>query len=167
MQTCGTYVKNKISKKQQVLYVKMFGDFSLEYQGRSLIAKKKKETQFAQVLQLIFHSGEEGISREHLEKVLFGERTLGDANHAIHSLIYNIRKKLEQTGLPKGKYIISRRGRFYWDKEIPFEEDAQVLKSTVAEHAGQGTGRNSLSCAGRQPCCIKVPFLRVLSRKAG
>jgi len=41
-------MKNKISKKQQVLYVKMFGDFSLEYQGRSLIAKKKKETQFAE-----------------------------------------------------------------------------------------------------------------------
>lgn len=93
-----------------------------------MIAKKKKETQFAQVLQLIFHSGEKGISREHLEKVLFGERTLDDANHAIHSLIYNIRKKLEQTGLPKGKYIISRRGRFYWNKEIPFEEDAQVFE---------------------------------------
>ena len=112
MQTCGTCMKNKKWKTQQVLYVKMFGDFSLEYQGVSLIAKKKKETQFAQVLQLIFHSGEKGISREHLEKVLFGERTLDDANHAIHSLIYNIRKKLEQTGLPKGKYIISRRGRF-------------------------------------------------------
>lgn len=125
MQTCGTCMKNKKLKTQQVLYVKMFGDFSLEYQGISLIAKKKKETQFAQVLQLIFHSGEKGISREHLEKVLFGERTLDDANHAIHSLIYNIRKKLEQTGLPKGKYIISRRGRFYWNKEIPFEEDAQ------------------------------------------
>lgn len=128
MQTCGTYVKNKKSKNHQVLYVKMFGDFSLKYQGRSLIAKKKKETQFALVLQLIFHSGEEGIGREHLEKVLFGERTLDDANHAIHSLIYNIRKKLEQTGLPKGKYIISRRGRFYWDKEIPFEEDAQLFE---------------------------------------
>lgn len=88
-------MKNKKLKNQQVLYVKMFGDFSLKYQGRSLIAKKKKETQFALVLQLIFHSGEEGISREHLEKVLFGERTLDDANHAIHSLIYNIRKKLE------------------------------------------------------------------------
>ena len=121
-------MKNKKWKTQQVLYVKMFGDFSLEYQGVSLIVKKKKETQFAQVLQLIFHSGEKGISREHLEKVLFGERTLDDANHAIHSLIYNIRKKLEQTGLPKGKYIISRRGRFYWDKGIPFEEDAQVFE---------------------------------------
>ena len=110
-------MKNKKTKKQQVLYVKMFGDFSLEYQGRSLIAKKKKETQFAQVLQLLFHSGEEGISREYLEKVLFGGRTLDDANHAIHSLIYNIRKKLEQTGLPlleiyyfqKGKILLEQR----------------------------------------------------------
>ena len=45
MQTCGTYVKNKKSKNQQILYVKMFGDFSLKYQGRSLIAKKKKGNQ--------------------------------------------------------------------------------------------------------------------------
>ena len=37
-------MKNKKLKNQQVLYVKMFGDFSLKYQGRSLIAKKKKET---------------------------------------------------------------------------------------------------------------------------
>ena len=146
-------MKNKISKKQQVLYVKMFGDFSLEYQGRSLIAKKKKETQFAQVLQLLFHSGEEGISREHLEKVLFGGRTLDDANHAIHSLIYNIRKKLEQTGLPKGKYIISRRGRFYWDKEIPFEEDAQLFEEYCSRACRAGDW--------------EVLFLRTLSRKVG
>ncbi|MBT9847099.1 hypothetical protein GPK96_10445 [Blautia sp. MCC289] len=111
MQTCGTYMKNKKSKNQQVLYVKMFGDFSLKYQGRSLIAKKKKETQFALVLQLIFHSGEEGISREHLEKVLFGERTLDDANHAIHSLIYNIRKKLGADRASERKIYYFQKGK--------------------------------------------------------
>ena len=78
----------------------------------SLIAKKKKETQFALVLQLIFHSGEEGISREHLEKVLFGERTLDDANHAIHSLIYNIRKKLSRG--------ISERKKLYYSYNKDF-----------------------------------------------
>lgn len=160
MQTCGTYVKNKISKKQQVLYVKMFGDFSLEYQGRSLIAKKKKETQFALVLQLIFHSGEEGISREHLEKVLFGERTLDDANHAIHSLIYNIRKKLEQTGLPKGKYIISRRGRFYWDKEIPFEEDAQLFEEYCSRACRAGDWEERIELCWKAALLYKGAFLK-------
>lgn len=160
MQTCGTYMKNKISKKQQVLYVKMFGDFSLEYQGRSLIAKKKKETQFAQVLQLLFHSGEEGISREHLEKVLFGGRTLDDANHAIHSLIYNIRKKLEQTGLPKGKYIISRRGRFYWNKEIPFEEDAQVFEEYCSRACRAGDWEEQLELCWKAALVYKGAFLK-------
>lgn len=160
MQTCGTYVKNKISKKQQVLYVKMFGDFSLEYQGRSLIAKKKKETQFALALQLIFHSGEEGISREHLEKVLFGERTLDDANHAIHSLIYNIRKKLEQTGLPKGKYIISRRGRFYWDKEIPFEEDAQLFEEYCSRACRAGDWEERIELCWKAALLYKGAFLK-------
>ena len=121
-------MKDENLEKQQVLYVKMFGDFSVVYQGVSLIGKKKKETQFAQVLQLLLHNRQNGISREGLEKVLFGERMLDDANHAIHSLIYNIRRKLKQAGLPEGKYIISRKGRFYWDQEIPFEEDAQVFE---------------------------------------
>lgn len=160
MQTCGTYMKNKKSKNQQVLYVKMFGDFSLKYQGRSLIAKKKKETQFALVLQLIFHSGEEGISREHLEKVLFGERTLDDANHAIHSLIYNIRKKLEQTGLPKGKYIISRRGRFYWDKEIPFEEDAQLFEEYCSRACRAGDWEEQLELCWKAVLLYKGAFLK-------
>lgn len=160
MQTCGTYMKNKKSKNHQVLYVKMFGDFSLKYQGRSLIAKKKKETQFALVLQLIFHSGEEGISREHLEKVLFGERTLDDANHAIHSLIYNIRKKLEQTGLPKGKYIISRRGRFYWDKEIPFEEDAQLFEEYCNRACRAGDWEERIELCWKAALLYKGAFLK-------
>lgn len=160
MQTCGTCMKNKKLKKQQVLYVKMFGDFSLEYQGISLIAKKKKETQFARVLQLIFHSGEKGISREHLEKVLFGERTLDDANHAIHSLIYNIRKKLEQTGLPKGKYIISRRGRFYWNKEIPFEEDAQVFEEYCSRARRAGDWEEQLELCWKAVLLYKGAFLK-------
>lgn len=42
MQTCGTYVKNKKSKNQQVLYVKMFGDFSLKYQGEIFDRKEEK-----------------------------------------------------------------------------------------------------------------------------
>ena len=153
-------MKNKKSKNQQVLYVKMFGDFSLKYQGRSLIAKKKKETQFALVLQLIFHSGEEGISREHLEKVLFGERTLDDANHAIHSLIYNIRKKLEQTGLPKGKYIISRRGRFYWDKEIPFEEDAQLFEEYCSRACRAGDWEERIELCWKAALLYKGAFLK-------
>lgn len=120
-------MRDRQLEKRQVLYVKMFGDFSIVYQGVSLIGKKKKETQFAQVLQLLLHYRQDGISRECLETVLFGERKLDDAKHAIHSLLYNTRKKLEQAGLPKGKYIISKKGRFYWDSEIPFEEDAQVI----------------------------------------
>ena len=121
-------MRDRQLEKRHVLYVKMFGDFSIVYQGVSLIGKKKKETQFAQVLQLLLHDRQDGISRECLETVLFGERKLDDAKHAIHSLLYNTRKKLERAGLPKGKYIISKKGRFYWDSEIPFEEDAQVFE---------------------------------------
>lgn len=42
MQTCGTYMKNKKLKNQQVLYVKMFGDFFPEISGEIFDRKEEK-----------------------------------------------------------------------------------------------------------------------------
>lgn len=42
MQTCGTCMKNKKLKKQQVLYVKMFGDFFPGISGDIFDRKEEK-----------------------------------------------------------------------------------------------------------------------------
>lgn len=108
---------------EAILYVKMFGDFSVRYRGVSFIGENKKKTQFSQVMQLLLYYGEQGVDRDYLEKVLFGDRTLDDAHHAIHSVIYNTKKKLEQYGFPVERCIVTRKGRFYWNSQIPIEMD--------------------------------------------
>lgn len=110
--------------KKVTLFAKMFGSFSVIYQGNSLFSGTG-ETQFSSLMQLLLHHREKGVSRETLEEVLFGDRDINNAHHALWSVIYNAKKKLERAGLPKMNYITIEQGIVCWTKEIPVEEDAR------------------------------------------
>ena len=111
--------------REQVLRVGMFGNFSMVWQGRPLTDEKLKETHFTSLMQLLLHHRESGVSRDQLEEVLFGDRDVEDRHHLLQSVIYNAKKKLKKMGLPVVKYIILKKGIFYWNsEEIPVIEDA-------------------------------------------
>lgn len=124
-------MNSKIEK--DILHVKMFGSFSMVYQGKSLLGRRAKETQFTQLMQLLLHYKEEGVSRELLEEVLFGEREVSDVHHAMRTVIYNTKKRLEGMGLPKGNYIVTEKGRYHWEQVIPVEEDTKVFEQLMSQ----------------------------------
>ena len=111
--------------RNNVLQVKMLGNFLLLYNGKTLSGQKTSESQFTYLMQLVLHHRKNGISREAVEEVLFGDRDIEDPHHALRSVVYNARKKLEKAGLPKCTYIVMEKGMLYWTKEIPVEEDAE------------------------------------------
>ena len=103
----------------------MFGGFSLTWNGKRITgAGKSTESQFAYLMQLLLHHREDGVSRDRLERILFGDRDLTNVHHAMRSVIYNAKKKLRAAGLPEGSYIEQRDGIYYWTDEIPVVEDA-------------------------------------------
>ncbi len=110
--------------KEKILQVKTFDHFSMEYDGKSLFGKKSVETQFDSLMQMVLHKRKTGVSRESLEEVLFSDRDVVNVQHALQSVIYNAKKRLEKAGLPKVNYIEIKNGVVYWTKEIPVEEDA-------------------------------------------
>ena len=59
-----------------------------------------------------------------MEGLLFGERDVKNLHHALQSVIYNAKKKLEKEGLPKENYIVIRDGMVKWTDKIPVWEDA-------------------------------------------
>lgn len=122
-----------LKKRQAVLQVKMFGNFSLTYEGKSLLGRKTGETQFSSLMQILLHNREKGVSRELLEEVVFGEREIENIHHAMQSVVYNAKKKLEKFGLPKANYITLEKGIFYWTSEIPVAEDAAEFESLYRE----------------------------------
>lgn len=106
------------------LIVTMFGGFSLRYNGREISLGNLNGLQIVQFLQLLLHYRKQGVSRDLAKSVLFGDRDVDDVSHSIRNIIYNMRKKLKELGLPESQYVVKRGGVYYWADDIPVKEDA-------------------------------------------
>ena len=111
--------------RENVLYVRMLGGFSVRWNGKLIAGGSKANgSQFAYLLQILIHNRDSGVTRDRLEELLFEDRDMSNIHHALQSVIYNTKKKLEQAGLPPVNYVEQRKGVFFWTKEIPLTEDA-------------------------------------------
>jgi len=128
-----------------ILIVQMFGGFSMTWNGRSVTGGSKSgETQFNYLMQILLHNRREGVSRERLERALFGDRDIADTHHAARSVIYNAKKKLKAAGLPPGPYIENRGGVYRWTDEIPVLEDAAEMERISREAAKEQEAEQAL-----------------------
>ena len=118
-----------------VLYVQMFGDFALRYNGKIITNEgRTSESQFAYLMQLVLHHRANGISRDQVERILFEDRDIDDVHHATRSVVYNAKKRLRTSGLPDVNYLEVSKGVLRFTGEIPVVEDAEEMER-VAELA--------------------------------
>ena len=112
--------------KQDVLYVRMLGGFSVLWNGKLVAGGSKgSESQMNDLLQILLHDRGHGVSRDRLEQLLFEDRDMSNVHHALQSVIYNTKKKLQKAGLPPDvNYIEQRSGVFFWTDALAVEEDA-------------------------------------------
>lgn len=111
--------------KPGVLYVRMLGGFSLRYNGKLIAGgSKASESQMTSLLQILIHSRPHGVTRDRLEELLFEDRDMSNVHHALQSVIYNTKRRLEKAGLPPLNFIEQRKGVFFWTEELPLVEDA-------------------------------------------
>ncbi|MBQ6427418.1 MAG: winged helix-turn-helix domain-containing protein, partial [Oscillospiraceae bacterium] len=126
-------------KEPNVLYVRMLGGFSVRWNGKLIAGGSKAgDSQLTCLLQILMHNRETGVTRDRLEELLFGDRDMSNVHHALQSVIYNTKKKLEKAGLPPDNYIIQRKGVFFWTDGIPLQEDATEFERFF--HQAEGTG---------------------------
>ena len=65
--------------EEPCLQVQMLGGFSLSWGGKLVAGStKSSESQFNYLMQLLLHHGENGVSRDMLERVLFEDRDIQD-----------------------------------------------------------------------------------------
>ncbi len=117
-----------MSEMENVLVARMFGGFSLTWNGKVLTGSAKSgESQFSQLMQYLLHHRATGVSRQHLVQTIFAERDVDNVYHAIRSVIYNAKKRLRLAGLPDVNYIEQRRDLCFWTEEVPVFEDASEM----------------------------------------
>lgn len=119
-------------QRKNTLRVSFLGGFSMDWNECFLTGSAKStETQFTYLMEMILFSPE-GVTREELEKFLFGDRDVDNAHHALQSVVYNAKKRLQSCGLPDVKYIIQDKGVFRWTTEIPLLSDVREFKKLAA-----------------------------------
>ncbi len=127
-------MSEKRKEKRPVLNASLFGTFSMTYNGKLITGKAKStENQFNYLMQLMLHQGKEGVSKNLLISTLFAGRDLNNPNHAVHSVMYNAKKRLQSFGLPDVNYFVQKEGMYYWTDEIPVEEDVREFESLLKE----------------------------------
>ena len=125
--------------------MKMLGGFSMSYNGRTIAGSSKSSvSQNNALLQILIHSGKSGVTRDRLEELLFGDREVDNAHHSLRSVIYNAKKYLEKSGLPKVNYILSDKDVFYWTDEIEVVEDAREFEDLYNQAMNEGDSSKRL-----------------------
>lgn len=132
-------------EESEPLYVKMLGGFSITYKGKVIVgASKNSISQNNALLQILIHSGEKGVTRDSLEDCLFADRDVDNTHHSLRSVIYNVKKFLEKTELPRVNYILSDKNVFYWTREIQVVEDAFIFEELYHQAKQEQDAEKSL-----------------------
>lgn len=116
-------------EKTNILYVQMFGNYQIRYNGRPLTGEKIRDTYFNGLMQILLHNTSSGVSRDYLEDVLLGDRDVANRHQALQTIVYKAKKKLKNMGLPDENYIVLEKGIYYWTSRISVVEDAAVFDS--------------------------------------
>lgn len=113
------------NNREQILKIRMFGTFSMNYNGKPLVMKRlRRNNQFTNLMQAVLYYSEKGVGRDWLEDVVFEDRDVENRHNSLRVLIYKAIRKLRELGLPEGKYIYLENGLYRWTSEIRVEVDA-------------------------------------------
>ena len=119
--------------------VRMFGRFEVAYNNQILNLGHSQTTKAMKLLQMLLFYGEEGIHRAQVIQYLFGVDAEGNLQTNLRVVVHNLRKILEQSGLPEHNYISIEAGVYRFDPGCGFEVDARRFESLIksAKKAGE------------------------------
>ena len=112
--------------KEQVLKVRMLGAFTMEYKDQPVSFERNTLTKTNQLLQLLFHAGEAGITREQLLMRLFGRDEVTNPSNSLRATVFRLRKLLIAAGFPENV-----RG-----ETLSIEEFARLANEIVRRRQG-------------------------------
>ncbi len=105
------------------LQIQLFGGLAINYNGQSIAIGKNKTSKYIQLLEIVWLSGDNGISKDSMVNILYDREEQSNLNNSFNNLIYQMHKQLKKSGLPECEYIVNRNGFFYVDKNVEIESD--------------------------------------------
>ena len=99
-----------MEKTQSGIYVRFFGKFCINYNGRQMFLGRNKASKAVRLFQMLIVYQDTGISREQLIEQLFAGDGVSDYANSLRVNAHRMKKMLIEFGLPKEEYCISKDG---------------------------------------------------------
>lgn len=121
---------------EKILYVQMFGGFSMHYGREAITMNKVGNSKSVRLLQMLLLSLKDGITKNELIENLYGWNEKTDAsnrNRNLNNLIYRLKGQLVSSGLPEDEYVEINEGMCHYKSKIPVETDTQKFEELVEQ----------------------------------
>ena len=115
------------------LQIQLFGGLNISYEGKNIAIGKNKTSKYIQLLEIIWLSGDKGVSKDSLVSILYDREEQSNLNNSFNNLIYQMHKQLKKSGLPDHEYIVNDNGFFYIDENVEVESDAASFREYVEQ----------------------------------
>lgn len=116
-----------------IMTVQMFGGFSISLSGSILSDQNDRSKKVWTILAYLIAFRDREISQRELIELLWGDGDLRSHANALKTLLYRVRRVLENIETKNSKKIIkTRRGYYSWNKDIPVWVDTEEFDRLAA-----------------------------------
>ena len=115
------------SSNKQIVKVKMFGKFSIEYKSKQLSYDDMRSEMVTKLLAYIVVNHSKVISVQELIDVLWVDDEIINPIGALKNLVYRLRNILKNK-LGNEQFILSSRGTYSWNPEYEIELDIEKIE---------------------------------------
>lgn len=141
-----------------VLQVTMLGGFELRYDLEPVQLKKRQRSKPVQLMQLLLHSRETGVSRQRLIEALYGQETGIDTANNLNATVSQLRRLLQNTILPKENYILTDIDRYRFNCSFPVHVDTEEVLA-LRQEAMVKEGQERMDLLSKLCACYQGRFL--------
>ena len=113
------------------LYIQMLGEFSISSSRGKLTWEALRSDQMLRLLTYLLINRDRSVSVEELSDVLWSEKETANPAGAIKNLMYRLRTSLKALG--EDSYILTGRGAYSWNREIPVRVDFEEFERLCTE----------------------------------
>ena len=150
--------------QEQTADICLFGGFSLAWHGATLTDEATRSQKLLSVLSyLILHRGRNVPQTELIDVFWSDDEESGNPINALKTLIYRIRAMLEPVFGENPRPILSRRGGYAWNPEIPCEVDVEQFKTLCERAAGEKSTESKIELYSKAIALYRGDLLPKLS----
>ena len=119
--------------EREILEITMLGSMHILWRGEEIRVSGNRAPRFLQLLQMVWLSGGQGVTRQDILRDLYEGKNLSNPSNCINNLVLQARRHLQDAGLPRADYIELKEGRFVPDGQIEMNCDAEQFHRLITE----------------------------------